>query len=79
VWQRAFDAAQVNDTHTLQNLILWVNAHINYDLVFALSDLLFPEWLGISVEQIRSRSRYHCHVNQIIFATIGRVQDQVIE
>lgn len=79
VWQRAFDAAQASGTHQLQSLILGVNAHINFDLVFALSDLLLPEWLGLSDEQKRSRYRDHCHVNEIIFDTIDRVQDQVIE
>ena len=79
VWLLAFDATQASGTHPLQSLILGVNAHINFDLVFALSDLLMLEWLGLSDEQKRSRYRDHCHVNEIIFDTIDRVQDQVIE
>ena len=79
VWLRTFDATQASGIHPLQNLILGVNAHINYDLVFALSDLLMPEWNRLSDKQKGSRYRDHCHVNQIIFASIDRVQDQVIE
>ncbi len=79
VWNIAFDAARQPHTHVLQNLILGVNAHINYDLVFALEDLLRPEWQELSGEQRRMRYRDHCHVNDIIFQTIDSVQDQIIE
>lgn len=79
VWQIAFNASRNQRTHVLQNLSLGVNAHINYDLVFALSDLLSPEWSELSITQQKSRYRDHCHVNTIIFETIDAVQDQVIE
>ena len=79
VWNIAFDAARNSHTHVLQNLILGVNAHINYDLVFALDDLLRPEWQGLSDKQRQMRYRDHCHVNNIIFQTIDSVQDQIIE
>lgn len=79
VWQVAFSANQSPKTHVLQHLILGVNAHINYDLVFTLSDLLAPEWAHLSPEQRRIRYRDHCHVNEIIYQTIDAVQDQVIE
>jgi hypothetical protein len=79
VWQVAFDAARREHTHVLQNLILGVNAHINYDLVFALADLLGPEWVALSPEQRLARYRDHCRVNEIIYETINGVQDQVVE
>ena len=63
----------------IQNLTLGVNAHINYDLVFALADLLDPEWAALSEEIRQSRYRDYCHVNEIITQTIDRVQDQIIE
>ena len=44
VWKLAFNAAQRPMSHVLQDLILGVNAHINYDLAFALADMLTPEW-----------------------------------
>jgi hypothetical protein len=79
VWQIAFNASRNHRTHVLQNLSLGVNAHINYDLVFALSDLLAPEWSGLTAAQQNSRYRDHCHVNTIIYQTIDAVQDQVVE
>jgi len=79
VWGIAFDAARQPHTHVLQNLVLGVNAHINYDLVFALEDVLRPEWQGLSGEQRRMRYRDHCHVNDIIYQTIDSVQDQIID
>ncbi len=79
VWQIAFNASRLPHTHVLQNLSLGVNAHINYDLVFALSDILAPEWASLSAEQQKSRYRDHCRVNTIISETIDAVQDQVVE
>ena len=79
VWRETFGAAGQPSTHVLQNLILGVNAHINYDLVFALADVLRPTWQDLSPEQRQQRYRDHCHVNEIIFQTIDSVQDQVIE
>jgi hypothetical protein len=79
VWKLAFYAAQRPGSHVLQDLILGVNAHINYDLVFALGDILLPEWPGLSPEQRLSRYRDHCHVNEIINLTINSVQDQVVD
>ena len=79
VWQLAFNATRQPHSHVLQNLILGVNAHINYDLVFALTDMLMPEWGGLSEEGRLSRYRDHCHVNEIIHHTIDSVQDQVVE
>jgi len=78
-WQIAFKAAHNPHIHVLQNLVLGVNAHINYDLVFALSDLLATEWQQLSAEQRKMRYRDHCHVNDIISHTIDAVQDQVID
>ena len=78
VWGITFEAAQNPHTHVLQNLVLGVNAHINYDLVFALSDLLSGEWEQLSPEQRKMRYRDHCRVNEVISHTIDEVQDQVI-
>jgi hypothetical protein len=79
VWQVAFHASQLPGTHVIQNLILGINAHVNYDLVFALGDVLQPEWGGLSPEQRDGRYRDHCHVNEIIYQTVNSVQDQVVE
>jgi hypothetical protein len=78
-WQIAFQATQHPRTHALQDLVLGVNAHINYDLVYALSDILAPEWSQLTDEKRKMRYRDHCHVNEIINHTINAVQDQVID
>ena len=79
VWQVAFDAAAHPHSTTLQNLFLGVNAHINYDLVLTLYDMLLPEWVNLSHALRQSRYQDHTHVNDIIAATIDGVQDTVVE
>lgn len=79
VWKLAFDAAVHPGTMVLQNLMLGVNAHINYDLVLALNDLLKPEWALLSEDQRKQRYTDHCRVNEVIGRTIDAVQDQVLE
>jgi hypothetical protein len=79
VWRYAFDAANQPNIHVLRNLVLGVNAHINFDLVFALSDVLQSEWAAMTTEQRQSRYRDHCLVNKIITDTIDSVQDQIVD
>lgn len=79
VWQVAHNAARQHDATPLQELLLGVNAHINYDLVLALVDLLEPEWESLTEEQQSMRYSDHCHVNDVIGCTIDAVQDQVLE
>lgn len=78
VWRMAHDAASTQSTQVVQDLLLGINAHINYDLVLTLVDMLEPEWGGLSLDQRRQRYEDHCHVNTIIAATVDSVQDQVI-
>ena len=47
--------------------------------MFALLDVLSPEWRQLSPDQRQMRYRDHCHVNDIIYETIDRVQDQIID
>jgi hypothetical protein len=79
VWKLAFTAAQRPMSHVLQDLMLGINAHISYDLVFALADMLIPEWPNLSPEQRLSRYHDHFHVNEVINHTINSVQDQVVD
>lgn len=79
VWLHAHRACNENKVSELQLLILGVNAHINYDLVFALYDLLAPEWKQLSESKKRKRYEDHSHVNNIIAGTIDRVQDEILE
>lgn len=79
VWQFAFDTAKQGDVLILQNLLLGINAHINYDLVLALVDVLEPEWEALTPERRQMRYEDHRHVNDIIGQTVDSVQDQVVE
>lgn len=79
VWNYAFTAANHPETTVLAKLILGVNAHINYDLVFAVADMLQPEWQTLTQERLLTRHHDHCHVNIIIAQTIDSVQDEIIE
>lgn len=79
VWQMAHNAAKVPNISALQKLLLGVNAHINYDLVLTLVDMLQDEWEGLTEEVRNGRYADHCHINDIIGNTIDAVQDDVLE
>ncbi|MFN8596491.1 MAG: DUF5995 family protein [Anaerolineae bacterium] len=79
VWQLAHGTAQHARFMTVQQLLIGVNAHINYDLVFATAELLQPEWAALSTDQREQRRRDYELVNSIIGQTIDSVQDQILE
>ena len=79
VWQMAHNAARQGNLLAVQGLLLGVNAHINYDLVLTLLDLLEPEWESLTEEQRAMRYSDHCRVNDVIGSTMDAVQDQVLE
>jgi hypothetical protein len=79
VWQLAHRLAAEPDVLALRKLLLGVNAHINYDLVLSVVDLLAPDWTSLSADRRDERYLDYCHVNQIIGCTIDAVQDQVLE
>jgi hypothetical protein len=71
-WQLAFQAAESNDSLVLQDAMLGVNAHINYDLAFAID--------GASIHPDRE-AKYddHSRITAIIAEIIDDVQDMVID
>ena len=79
VWQQTHDAACNPETMVLQNLLLGINAHINYDLVLALVDTLSPEWAVLDATGRSRRYEDHDHVNDVIARTVDCVQDEVVE
>jgi hypothetical protein len=79
VWQQAHASARDAKLLALQKLLLGVNAHINYDLVLTLAEVLEPEWAGLSAPRRGERYADHCRVNAVIARTIDAVQDQVLE
>lgn len=79
VWRETHDATKQGRLHVMQNLLLGINAHINYDLALTLYDILHGEWMFLSTEQQQARFKDHCYVNKIIAETIDSVQDSIIE
>lgn len=79
VWQLAHHASQQPHTMTVQHLLVGVNAHINYDLVLCVRDMLRPEWASLTPGRLAERFSDHCLVNEIIAETIDTVQDEVVE
>lgn len=78
VWQLAHDATCAARGRSVHNLFLGVSAHINYDLVLALCDVLEPEWEGLTARRRAARYADHCRINDIIGRTIDAVQDEVV-
>jgi hypothetical protein len=78
-WRYAFSAAREPGTLVLQNLLLGINAHINYDLILALSDMLAPDWSDLPEAKRQARYQDHCTVNALIARTTDEVQDKVVE
>ena len=79
VWRTVHEEATKDDLHVLQHLFLGVNAHINYDLVLTLYEILSPEWDSLTDQQKDIRYNDHMMVNTIIGETIDQVQDEVVE
>ncbi|MBX7240403.1 MAG: hypothetical protein K1X92_01545 [Bacteroidia bacterium] len=79
VWKAVHETALKENPGVLQLLATGINAHINYDLVFVLVDLLAKEWSKMSDTQKSIRYKDYIHVNQVIAATIDQVQDEVVE
>jgi hypothetical protein len=79
VWQQVHQFTKEKNLHEIQQLIIGVNAHINYDLVLTLYDMLLPEWTGLSAEEQKNRYDDYTLVNEIIANTIDKVQDEILE
>jgi hypothetical protein len=79
VWRLAFDRALHDEPQVLKNLLLGVNAHINYDLVLTVTELLGKEWAGLSDNELKGRYKDYCLVNDVIGQTIDAVQNDIID
>ena len=79
VWRQVHAASCGGSLHVLQHLLLGMNAHINYDLVLTLDDLLRPEWTALDDDGRAVRLHDHRRVNDVIAETIDVVQDTVVE
>ena len=79
VWQLAHSTAHDPRSLPIENLLLGVNAHINYDLVLTLVDMLNPEWSQLSDDGRAIRYADHCYINEVLARTVDAVQDEVLE
>jgi Family of unknown function (DUF5995) len=79
VWQLAHNAARDPKVSPLQKMLVGINAHVNYDLVLNMAELLRPEWNTYSEQQRLSRYIDHCRINDVIARTVDAVQDQVLD
>ncbi|MBD3626884.1 DUF5995 family protein [Cyclobacterium sp.] len=78
VWRQVHDASLNPKINATQNLLLGVNAHINYDLPLALYDCLVETWQKLPEADKDSLKKDHELVNEIIANTIDAVQDSII-
>jgi hypothetical protein len=78
-WAMAHRAAVERSAAPLQLLLAGVNAHINYDLVLTLVDLLDDDWSTMDAADRIGRYRDYDLINTIIAETADRVQDEVLE
>jgi hypothetical protein len=77
-WRLALEAVSRPGVGVLQHLLLGVNAHINYDLVFTLAELLDPEWRHLEPSGRSGRWEDHRRVDGIIATAIDEVQREVV-
>lgn len=78
-WVLAHAAAVGSDASALQLLLAGVSAHINFDLVLTLVDVLDDEWASSdTATRTRRRSDYD-EINVVIAETADLVQDRVLE
>ncbi len=78
VWRFAHDVSADPSVSALQKMLLGVSAHINYDLVLALVDVLEPEWPDLTESRRGCRYSDHCRVNSVIGATVDVVQNELL-
>jgi hypothetical protein len=78
VWQIAHQSCHNTAIQPLQLLLLGINAHINYDLVLTLEELLRPEWNTLNSSGRAARLADYQYVNDIIGRTIDAVQDDIL-
>lgn len=71
-WQLAFETAEEGDALVLQDAMLGVNAHINYDLSLAVDEV------GVSPDP-ETKYADHCRVTDVIAEIIDDAQDGLVE
>jgi hypothetical protein len=70
-WRAAFDAAMRKQTFILQDALLGMNAHINYDLPHSLDETI-PQGLGM--EELEPYRLDNAALNTVLAESVGVVQ-----
>ncbi|HMA38064.1 MAG TPA: DUF5995 family protein [Chloroflexia bacterium] len=70
-WVVAFQGAQQKRTLVLQDMLLGMNAHINYDLPYALDATIPP---GLSLAALAPYMRDHLRMNRLLARTVNAVE-----
>ena len=78
VWHEVHLHTAEKELRDVQYLLMGVNAHINYDLVLTLYDMLHQDWNNLNIKQQLLRYQDHCKVNEIIADSIDAVQDELL-
>jgi hypothetical protein len=78
IWKLTYSYTTTPGSNILASLLLGINAHINYDLVFTLVDMLAAKWTQLSEDERQKCYQDHCHVNSVIARTIDAVQETVL-
>jgi hypothetical protein len=78
VWRSAHDLTRDPAITVVQNLLMGINAHINYDLVLVLDDMLGDVWDALPPEVRHVRYHDFLTINDIIGETIDVVQEEVV-
>ncbi len=71
-WQLAFEAAENGDSLILQDALLGVNAHINYDLALAVDEA------GVRPDQ-QTKYADHSRITDVISMVINDAQESLVE
>jgi hypothetical protein len=79
VWKRTHDLARGCLTTVAEDLVLGVNAHINYDLTLTIADVLDPKVEELSAAHLEARYEDFNRINTLIAETTDAVQREVCE
>ncbi|KAB1197275.1 MULTISPECIES: DUF5995 family protein [Haloferax] len=71
-WRLAFETALSGHSLVTQDVLLGINAHVNYDLALALSEV------GIDPDR-RAKYEDHCRINHVLQRLVDEEQDLIAE
>lgn len=76
-WTLAFRMAEQKQTFVLQDALLGINAHINYDLPLALHHIISKEKIWPDSRLMLQRRKDHERINDVLAELVDLVQDEL--